>query len=114
MYISNIFQPDSGKETLQPTDDHLSPYRITPYAKAISALLLVLGSTPAWADSKDSLFDEVGAVFTEASDLFQAIKPVAAKVLSQSLLLKNNSSYKREKTESRHQYPTSGYRRQYS
>lgn len=97
MYISNIFQPDSGKETLQPTDDHLSPYRITPYAKAISALLLVLGSTPAWADSKDSLFDEVGAVFTEASDLFQAIKPVAAKVLSPEPIAQNSSSYKREK-----------------
>lgn len=82
MYMSNIIQPDSGKKTLQPTDAHLSPYRITPCAKAIGALLLVLGSTAAWADSKDSLFDEVGAVFTEASDLFQAIKPVAAKVLS--------------------------------
>lgn len=69
MYMSNIIQPDSGKKTLQPTDANLSPYRITPCAKAIGALLLVLGSTAAWADSKDSLFDEVGAVFTEASDL---------------------------------------------
>ena len=41
MYISNIIQPDSGKKTLQPTDAHLSPYRITPCAKAIGALLLV-------------------------------------------------------------------------
>ncbi|WP_261372915.1 autotransporter outer membrane beta-barrel domain-containing protein [Yersinia intermedia] len=50
MYMSNIIQPDSGEKTLQPTDAHLSPYRITPCAKAIGALLLVLGSTAAWAD----------------------------------------------------------------
>lgn len=86
MYISNIFQPDSGKETLQPTDAHLSPYRITPCAKAIGALLLVLGSTAAWADDdrrKHSI--QQGAEYStdlnvaQAQDMFQHLNYLAKK-----------------------------------
>lgn len=50
MYISNTTQPNSRKKILQPTDFHLSPYYITPCAKTIGALLLVLSST-AWANN---------------------------------------------------------------
>ncbi|MDN0108404.1 hypothetical protein QVN76_16095, partial [Yersinia rochesterensis] len=53
MYISNLIQPDGHKEKLQSTHSHLSPHRMTSCAKAISALLLVLGSTAAWADTSN-------------------------------------------------------------
>ncbi|HHB1471577.1 hypothetical protein A6J63_008675 [Yersinia enterocolitica] len=51
MYMSNITHPDGHKETLQSFESHLSSHRITPCAKAISALLLVLGSTGACANN---------------------------------------------------------------
>ncbi len=50
MYISNIIRSENRMSTPQLINSHLLPHRITSCAKAISALLLVLGSTPVWAN----------------------------------------------------------------
>ncbi|HEN3623116.1 TPA: hypothetical protein U5E34_004013, partial [Yersinia enterocolitica] len=51
MYISNIIQPNGHAKNISSND---ARYRLSPCAKAISALLLVFSSTVAWAESDDN------------------------------------------------------------
>ncbi len=54
MYISNIIQPNGHAKNISSND---ARYRLSPCAKAISALLLVFSSTVAWADDKAPILD---------------------------------------------------------
>ncbi|MHA3360296.1 autotransporter outer membrane beta-barrel domain-containing protein [Yersinia enterocolitica] len=66
MYISNIIQSEHSKSIPLLINSHLLPHRITSCAKAISALLLVLGSVPVWASDDEEII--IPSIFTPMTD----------------------------------------------